>query len=317
MTQSPAPEAPAIRTKRVDPLPFWKTGWRKIRTFLKVAQKKRETTLSQREFIASARRLQKLAEETPNFGEKTTALWKLESLGFSLIRHSEQGNTLHDPELPIPARPITHVGLGAGAVELARFEPAEITRLIESYSDPHFRLFPYESLGAMLAMHEPSMFPIDRYLLGLDTLKRPDPAAFIEDFSPEVQRLISHGYGRLLYFKNRDIGAAVRAALQRPYLRLAAATQGTAFGYMMVNNQDLYRVLDVGEQLGRPDLVEAFTKGLVYALQFWEWLSPGCLATLLPTSERQSRLIEHAQSDLRPQQERGWLKAFSVSASGP
>jgi hypothetical protein len=268
--------------------------------------------MSQQEFIEQARHFTALAQKADCLAEKTTSLWKMESLGFSLLRHSEPGNTLNDPKLPLEAKPITHVGMGGGAVEISLFDPKQIIELIEQYADPNFHWFPYEQLGAMLAMHEPSLFPIDRWLLGLDSLKRPDPEEFIAQFPAEAQRLISHGYGRLLYFKNKNIGAAVAAAMNRPFLQLPAAAQGTAFGYMMVNNPDIYQVLEVGDGLGRPDMVQAFKNGLTFALEFWEWLSPGTLDSLEPTSARQRDLISKAKATAHSQRERGWLDPFDV-----
>jgi len=287
----------------------WQASWRKMVAFRTVSQKKQEGPLTPERLIADVAAIQKEAAASPEVSVKTAALWKMESLGVTFGRIAQTGETLSDPNLPAEARPIVHVGMGGAAVEVANFDAAEITRRIDSLAHPDYRLFGYEQIGAMLGVYEKT-FP--RLMLGLKRLNRPNPAEFIPLFPSEVQRLISHGYGRLLYFNSKDIHAALRNIKKREFLDLRAAVQGMAFGYTMVNHVELGVVLETGDSLLDPVLVKAFKAGLVYALEFWDWMSPGFLETLQFPSTRASELIAVARQEIAAARQRGFLRPFSV-----
>jgi hypothetical protein len=239
----------------------------------------------------------------------TIALWKMESLGAAYGRRPPSGGSLSDPRLPLEIRPISHVGMGVAAVETAGFDPSRLTALIESLADPGFRLFAYESLGAMLGVYA---MPVPMALVGLRPHHRPEPRVFIDSFSPEIQRLLSHGYGRILYFNSLDLATAARRIADRSYLDLATAVHGMAFAYAMVNHQDFWLVLETGGGFSDAELRMAFRNGLVYALEFWEWAAPGFLRSLQPQSRRSAELIENAQHEIDTSLARKVLPAFRV-----
>ena len=298
-----------IQARNLDLIPLWKTGMRKLHAFRTVSQKKMEGQLSQDEYIARWSSLQKDAVKGAQAAVMTAGLWGMESLGVTYALRTPQGKTLNDPSLPPEVLPIAHVGMGAGSVEVANFDPAKITQIIESLSHPNFRLFPYESLGAMLGIHEKSL---PRILLGLKPLNRPEPQGFINRFTPDIQRLISHGYGRLLYFNSMNIAATLRAIADRPFLQAPAAVQGLAFGYTMVNNADMWIVLQTGAGFEDPDLKAAFRNGLIYSLEFLEWETPGFLRTLKAPDKNSADIIETAQQDIDVARARGFLAPFWV-----
>ena len=244
--------------------------------------------------------------------EMTAALWKMESLGALFGRQAQNPNTLRDPRLPTEIRPIAHVGMGVAAVEIVGFDPAQIIHMIETLAHPDFRLFAYESMGAMLGAYEIS-FP--KRLLGLKPLHRPEPRGFIGFFPRDIQRLISHGYGRILYFNSINIAAAVRKIARRPFLQQQAAVHGLAFAFAMVNHLDLPKVLEMGGGFERPELNDAFRDGLIYALEFWEWAAPGFLTALKASGSRSSELIVIARQEIASSRARGFLGAFLVEAS--
>jgi hypothetical protein len=244
----------------------------------------------------------------------TAGLWRMESLGVTYARQTPAGKTLNDPTLPLACRPIVHVGMGAGSVEVCNFDPNKITEMIESLSNPSFHLFPYESIGAMLGIYEKSL---PRIMLGLKPLHRPELQGFIQFFSPEIQRLISHGYGRLLYFSSVNIAATVRNIAARSFLQAPAAIQGMAFAHTMVNNADLWTVLETGTGFEDPKLKLAFRNGLIYGLEFWEWESPGFLRTLKPPNRNSAELIDIAQQEIDISRARGFLAPFWVEGSLP
>ena len=298
-----------IQAHNLDLIPLWKTGWRKLLAFQTVSQKKMEGQLSQEEYISRWTAEQKLAQAGSDAAARTTGLWHMESLGVTYAKQPPKGKTLNDPTLPPECRPIVHVGMGAGSVEVANFDPAKITEMIESLSNPNFHLFPYESLGAMLGVYEKSL---PRIMLGLKPLNRPEPQGFIKFFAPEIQRLISHGYGRLLYFNSTNIAATVKAIAARSFLQAPAAVQGMSFGYTMVNNADLWTVLETGTGFEDPALKAAFRNGILYGLEFWEWESPGFLRTLKPPNKNSSEMIDIALQDIEVSRARGYLAPFWV-----
>jgi hypothetical protein len=303
-----------IEAADLDPISLRKTGWRKLLAFRTVSQKKMEGQLSQEEYIARWSAEQKIAEHSKETAVMTAGLWRMESLGVTYARQTPAGKTLNDHTLPLACRPIAHVGMGAGSVEVSNFDPDKITEMIESLSNPSFHLFSYESLGAMLGIYEKSL---PRIMLGLKPLNPPDPQGFIRFFSPEIQRLISHGYGRLLYFNSVNIAATVRNVAARSFLQAPAAIQGMAFAYTMVNNADLWTVLGTRTGFESPGLKAAFRNGLIYGLEFWEWESPGFLRTLKPPNNNSAELIEIAQQEIEVSRARGFLAPFWVGESLP
>jgi hypothetical protein len=298
-----------IEATHLDLVSLRKTAWRKLLAFRTVSQKTMDGQLSQEDYIARWFAEQKTAEQSKETAVMTAGLWRMESLGVTYARQTPAGKTLNDPTLPLACRPIVHVGMGAGSVEVSNFDPNKITETIESLSNPSFHLFPYESLGAMLGIYEKSL---PRIMLGLKPLNRPEPQGFIKCFSAEIQRLISHGYGRLLYFNSMNIAVTVRNIAARPFLQAPAAIQGMAFAYTMVNNADLWTVLETGTGFEEPKLKVAFRNGLIYGLEFWEWESPGFLRTLKPPNRNGAELIDIAQQEIDISRARGFLAPFWV-----
>ena len=140
---------------------------------------------------------------------------------------------------------------------------------------------------------------------------------FIGEFSPDVQWLISHGYGRALYFKDCHVGQAIRNAARLESLDTCAAVQGIAFAYAMLNHAELYRVLEVGSDLKDQELATAFRNGLIYALAFWEWAFAGFLDGLSPRSDRQVELIAQARELIAVSRQLGRLTVFGAAKVNP
>jgi hypothetical protein len=199
--------------------------------------------------------------------------------------------------------------MGVAAVEVGNFDPALISQTIESLAHPDYRLFSYESVGAMLGAYE---VPLPKRLVRLKPLARPQPEEFIRSFSPDIQRLISVGYGRVLYFNSAGVSAAVRAVAARPFLDPRAAFLGVAFACAMINHLDFWLVLDTEGEFHQPGWKDAYRDGLIYALEFWEWETPGFLRSLRPRTARSAELIAAAQREVDRCLRRGYLNAFLV-----
>ena len=301
-----------------DPIPPWTAWARKMITIQTVSDKSIRRRLGQRRYAQRMREIQSEAQQTSDMGRKTASFWLMENLSATFLKTAEPGESLHDPELPVEIRPISHCGMGIAAVEVADFQPARIAEVIDSFSNPDYRLFAYEGSGAMLALYEPGLFLAGTRtmaclgLLPLARLRRPDEVEFVRHFEPEIQRLIAHGYGRMLYFKNHGIAGAIIAAQKASFLQPHACVQGVAFAYSMVNNSDLGRVFSAGRQLTNTPVGAAFRDGLIYALEFWEWMAPGFLPSLKPATEFASGLIETAAAEIDRCRAAGPLAPFSV-----
>lgn len=293
----------------LDRIPLWTSGWRKLITFLAVSGNKGAGPFTQEEFLARWSAIQQSAARSKDVEEMTRGFWKMESLGAAYGETPPEGSTLRDPKLPVEVRPIVHTGMGVAAVEVGNFNPAEISRRIESLAHPDFRLFAYESVGAMLGAYE---VPFPKRLLALKPLPRPRPEEFIPFFSPEIQRLISVGYGRILYFNSPSISTALRRIADRPFLDAPAAVLGVAFACAMINHRDFWLVLETEGEFRDPKWGAAYRDGLIYALEFWEWEVPGFLGSLRPTGRRSAELIAAAQQEIARCLERGSFNAFSV-----
>ena len=303
----------SFRSRGLNLIPFWKMGWRKWVTFQTISRREIDGPASQETYLGRWSAIQTEAQKSDDLHFKTASFWKMESLGAVYCRQPPEGNTLHDPRLPLEVRPIAHTGLGVAAAEVGEFDPTRITRTIESLASPDFRLFAYESLGAVLGVYA---IPLPKSLLGLKPLRRPEPEGFINSFPGEIQRLISNGYGRILYFNSLDLVSAVWSIARRRFLQAPAAIQGVAFAYAMVNSSDLWVVLETGGGFEDSELRLAFRNGLIYALEFWEWAWPGWLRSLKPPSARSAELIAIAQQEIDSSLARGVLGAFVVGNCG-
>jgi hypothetical protein len=188
--------------------------------------------------------------------------------------------------------------LGIAAVEEVGLSPEKIIESIDRRAHPGLRHFAYESVGCAWGVVDNRGF---KRLFEISTgvrfssLSAPDPGTFIARFPNEVRPLLSHGYGRTLYFVHRSLARSLKAALATTSLNTRAAVHGVAFAYAMINFADLGQVLEVRPDLRRPALNEAFVNGLAFALAMWSWTFPGFLRGLTPQSNRQIELMERAE----------------------
>jgi hypothetical protein len=262
--------------------------------------------------------MQQSASGTAGMHEKAIAFWKMENVGAAFLRNAGPGQTLKDPRLPVEILPIAHCGIGIGAVELADFKPGRLKELIDSISHPDYRLFAFENVGAMLGVYEPDAFTAMSKglalfgVLPIAPLHHPGHDGYLKAFEPEQRRLISHGYGRMLYFKQFTLARAVRSARAAACFDFGACIQGMAFAYSMVNSADLHRVWLAGELIRQAQVRARFADGLVYALEFWEWMAPGSLDTLAPRTDFARLLVQSAREGIAAGRRRGALRAFQV-----
>ncbi len=287
-------------------------------TFRFISSAECRRRLTQAGFAEKMTGIQRRAAATFDMRQKTIAFWKMENIGAAFLRNAVPGQTLNDPSLPVEILPISHCGIGISAVELADFRASRVIELIGSFSNPSYRLFAYENVGAMLGVYEPDTFTAAARILALldflpiAPLHHPNHSTYVTEFAPEARRLISHGYGRMLYFKSSTLADAVRKAESADSFDFPACVQGMAFAYSMVNSGDLHRVWQAGERMQTEGLRQPFCKGLVFALEFWEWMAPGSLASLAPRTRFASSLIDRAAAGVAAGRAQGALPAFDA-----
>jgi hypothetical protein len=299
----------AFEVRGLDCVPLWRSAWHKWLAFRGVSENRGVGALSQEEFLARWAAIHQRALRTKDLRNMTRGFWKMESLGAAYADNPPLGCTLSDPRLPVEILPIVHTGMGVAAVERGRFEPDAISEIIDSLAHPGYRMFAYESIGAMLGAYE---VPFPKRLVGLKPLRRPDPGTFIRQFPSEIQWQISSGYGRLLFFNGVTVTAAFRMAARRPYLDPAAAIQGIAFACAMINHVDFWRIMETPGRFANSDTERYYRNGLIYALEFWEWETPGFLGQLNAVGSRSAELIAMAQRQIDLCRSRGTLNSFFV-----
>jgi hypothetical protein len=138
---------------------------------------------------------------------------------------------------------------------------------------------------------------------------------YLKAFDAESRRLIAHGYGRMLYFSSHDIVGAVKAALSSRCFEAGPCVQGIAFAYSMVNSSELDAVFRGGQALQREAFGRNFSEGLVFALEFWEWVSPGFLEHLISRTKYGNSVIDAARKGVDAGRASGALAPFRVAVS--
>jgi hypothetical protein len=248
-----------------------------------------------------------------------TGLWKSEGLSTTVGKHLLPDNTLRDPRLPRQVLPIAHVGFGSGSTEIAVFDPAKLVSLFAERCHPDYLDFSYEGIGAILRIYERGFFKVMSGALGLIRLDSPDGpnpqgffAAYLKQFSPERQRLIAHGYGRIVAFSNMSIFGAIEEATTFPAERVEPAVHGCGFAFGFMNSADLPRLLEHSAIPFDDPVRAAFQSGLVYSLVFFDWYTPGLLAGWQPQGPLEADLIGLARREAAAASERGFLRAFTL-----
>lgn len=252
--------------------------------------------------------------------EKTVSgLWKSEGLSTSIGKHLLPENTLRDPRLHTQVLPIAHVGFGSGSTESLVFDVERINALYADRCASDYRGFSYEGIGAILRIYERGFFKVMSGALGLiklDAPDGPDPAgffaAYLQRFPPDIQRLIAHGYGRIVAFSNMNIYSALSEITTYPAERIEPAAHGAGFAFAFMNSADLPRILDHSTIPFDAQVRAAFQNGLVYALVFFDWYANGLLDHWQPTGALETELVEHARREAASARQRGYPLAFRL-----
>jgi hypothetical protein len=247
-------------------------------------------------------------------------LWNAEGLAASIGKHVLPENSLRDTALPRQVLPVSHVGFGSGSTERLVFDAAKLDALFSERCAKGYLEFSYEGIGAVLRFHERGFLKLMGGALdfiGLDAPDGPDPAGFFagyqHQFPSGIQRLITHGYGRIIAFSNMTVDGAIAEATALPSERIEPAVHGVAFAFAMINSVDLPRILQQSALRYEPAVRAAFQNGLIYALVFLDWFVPGTLANWQPQGALEEELIEQARREAALSLERGFPLAFRLA----
>ena len=277
-------------------------------------------SIPQAEYIDRCRNYQKqAAAKNTDLPGIVNGLWRVEGLSTTFGKYRLPDNTLNDPRLPREVLGISHVGYGAASTEHALFSVARLQEIAGTKCEPNYRDFMVEGIGSILRIYEPGGFKFMCGMLGLIPRRAPPGPArngffseFLSAFSPEDQRLITHGYGRLVAFSRISVYKALDEAMALPPNRVEPCAQGIAFAFFMMNSQEVPRLME-NSNIPLPGPVRAaFQNGLVYAMVFSEWFVPGLLEQWQPRGKLEERLIELAKAESALNSQRGYALAFRL-----
>ena len=280
-------------------------------------------TIPQPEYSETLRRYQDQASTTPLTVPKTViGLWKSEGFSTTFGKYRLPENTLNDPRVPRQSLGIAHVGYGAASTEHALFDTGKLKEIADTKCEPNFRGFYYEGIGSIVRIYEPGIFKKMCGILGLIPRNAPPGpdstgffAKFFSAFPAEEQRLITHGYGRLIAFSKISVYKAIEEAAKLPPKHVYPGVQGIAFAFAMMNHAEMPRLLE-NSNIDYPGQIRAaFQDGLVYGMIFCEWFTPGLLTNWKCQGKLEEKLIERARSESALNLKRGYPLPFALEKS--
>lgn len=275
--------------------------------------------IPQQEFIDTCKRYQQEAAKHPeDLPSVVSGLWRSEGFATTFGKYPLPDNTLNDARIPRESYGITHVGFGAASTEHAVFDAGKLTEIVETKSEPNYRGFTYEGIGSIVRIYEPGLFRFMCSTMGLIARNGPpcpDQTGFFAKwfsaFPAEVQRLITHGYGRLMGFSRISVYGAIGEAMKLPAFHVEPAIQGIAFAFAMMNNVEMPRLLQNSTNL--PAAARApFQNGLVYGIVFCDFFVPGVLKAWKPHGQIEEQLVAKAIDESEKSFKRGYLLPFQL-----
>lgn len=239
---------------------------------------------SRQDFIQAVLNLSSSISDLERPIARASRLWQMERISRA-ARFLENGSfLLKDPTLE-RYKPILHVGWGMDVIAETGFDFQSLSRIIEKSADPKYRLMVYEAAGIISIA---AALPLRSALIGI-----PVPRSFnldgLEKFIRFIDRpemdMMSHGFGRGLYFRKFTLRSSLHCAISRPHLfHPGVAVKGVGFAFAMVNCRCLQEVFFTADRLREDkiggEVVEFFREGVATAVSFLEWNFPGLLGTL-------------------------------------
>jgi len=229
--------------------------------------------------------VQTCATETRrSVAEKAALLWSLERLAREARVFDSGAFLLREPSIE-RFKAILHVGWGMDLFSDTGFDFSRFATILETCGDPKYRRLAMEPIGVM---YTAAGHPLRSSFIGIKIPPFPNSEAlqlFFHQFNEPERQMISHGYGRGLYFKLFSLPAALKQAMKCPrFFDSGYAVRGVAFAFTMVNNSYPKRIFltarTLAENNAGREACRYFGDGISSALSFLEWNSAGHLETL-------------------------------------
>jgi hypothetical protein len=236
------------------------------------------------DFLNAVQRFETESEKRKSAAEKAASLWFLEGL-IRAARIFYNGSFLLTEPAIERFKPILHVGWGMDVLSETGFDFPRFTTIIKGSADPKYRLLVMEPIGVIYIAGQQ---PLKSHIIGINIPPIPDQkslSAFFAHFNESETQMISHGYGRGIYFQAYSLCSALKKARDCPvFFNTLYSIRGIAFAYTMVNGSHLDKVFLTADKLTSSDLGSEetcfFHDGVTSALSFLEWNLPGLLESL-------------------------------------
>jgi len=246
------------------------------------------------DFLNAVRRFESESERKKNAAEKAASLWFLERL-IREARVFDNGSFLLAEPVIERFKAILHVGWGMDVLGETGFDFPRFSTIINRWADPKYRLLVMEPIGIIYIA---SQQPLKSNIIGINIPPIPDQkslAAFFTHFNEAETAMISHGYGRGIYFQAYSLCSALKKARNSPgFFNTFYSIRGIAFAYTMINSTHLDKIFLSADKLASSDLgseeTRFFHDGVISALSFLEWNLPGLLESL-----EENKYIEKAR----------------------
>lgn len=236
------------------------------------------------DYLEAVRVLERESKNWTNAIDRAAGLWYLERL----IRESrvfENGSFLLKEPAIERFKPILHVGWGMDVLSETGFDFQRFSKVIRDSADSRYRLLALEPIGVVYLAGQQ---PLKSRFIGINVPAVPGPGSlrdFFDHFDDAETQMISHGYGRGMYFKVYSLYSALRKARECPvFFESLYVIQGIAFAYTMVNIAHIDKIFLTADKLSAgnfgPEETMHFHEGITVALSFLEWNFPGFLNTI-------------------------------------
>lgn len=209
-------------------------------------------------------------------------LWRTEHLGLAYLLPRlarRDAPLLRHPSWPRAAQPLLHTSLGIAAVLQRDFDMDSLVEAIDFHSHPDFAFLAYEGTGALLPASEGhSLAGVMRLLHLLGRIhwprRRQNPHT-LDRFPRDLQPYVAHGYGRGRYFTDSRLPQVLTSLAELPPVLAAAARQGLAMAYLMVNADRAVAILRLALQLPFQTPLLELKQGLQSGLALLRWIAAG------------------------------------------
>ena len=236
------------------------------------------------DFISAVRKREEDCKGRKSAAEKASLLWFLEKL-IREARIFDNGSfLLREPTIE-RFKAILHVGWGMDCFSDTGFDYSRFTTVIETSADHKYRLLALEPVGVIYTAAQQRL---RSFIMGINIPYFPDSgmlSSFFNNFSEPEMQMISHGFGRGIYFKVFSLRSALKEVMNCPsFFNPLYSIRGVAFAFTIVNSIHLDSVCRTARKLvdrnvGREEC-RYFSEGVSSALSFLEWNSPGLLESL-------------------------------------